>query len=183
MSNVDDSSSNEYLDESQYLEEDDHYTQFLLPPMPPQRMQSKTTLQHFSGPGLTVPAITPSSYAASSPAAPGAGCNGPAADVIVEPEYSEADPGGGITGTYRSLPDGPASTPALHLSPGSSSSLRHRPKEPHTTGSLYSPVMEKPGVRRRVQILASPSPHSLVLFAAVQHGRLPPGDGGSRCRS
>ena len=69
MSNVDDSSSNEYLDESQYLEEDDHYTQFLLQPMPPQRMQSsKPTLQHFSGPGLTVPAITPSSYASSASA-------------------------------------------------------------------------------------------------------------------
>lgn len=148
MSNVDDSSSNEYLDESQYLEEDDHYTQFLLQPMPPQRMQSKPTLQHFSGPGLTVPAITPSSYSVSAAAA--GACNGTlgasAADVIVEPEYSEADPGGGITGTYRSLPDGPLSSGAL-LSAISSSSLRHRPKEPmHPTGSLYSPVMERPGV-------------------------------------
>lgn len=47
LSNVEDSSSQEYLDESQYLEEDDHYTQFLVPPVPPQRLQSKTVLHGF----------------------------------------------------------------------------------------------------------------------------------------
>lgn len=136
MSNVEDSSSLEYLDESQYLEEDDHYTQFLLPPAPPHRQQSKTLLHHF-GPGS---GPNPSGYSA---------------DVIVEPEYTEADPG--ISGgTYRSLPDGPmASGPIVSSSnssalmhSGSTSSLRPRPKESmmiHPSSSLYSPVMDRAG--------------------------------------
>ncbi|XP_046640138.1 uncharacterized protein LOC124321266 [Daphnia pulicaria] len=137
MSNVEDSSSLEYLDESQYLEEDDHYTQFLLPPAPPHRQQSKTLLHHF-GPGS---GPNPSGYTVS-------------ADVIVEPEYTEADPG--ISGgTYRSLPDGPMASGSV-VSPnssalmhsGSTSSLRPRPKESmmiHPSSSLYSPVMDRAG--------------------------------------
>ena len=81
MSNVEDSSSLEYLDESQYLEEDDHYTQFLLPPVPPQRQHSKTV--HHFGPGSGPPAHQ-NVYNNTSPSN---------ADVIVEPEYTEADPG------------------------------------------------------------------------------------------
>lgn len=134
MSNVEDSSSLEYLDESQYLEEDDHYTQFLLPPVPPQRQQSKT-LHHF-GPGS---GPHPSAYNSSG-----------VADVIVEPEYTEADPG--LSGTYRSLPDGPTASgpapPSSLMHSGSSSSLRPRPKESmiHPSSSLYSPVMDRAGV-------------------------------------
>lgn len=139
MSNVEDSSSLEYLDESQYLEEDDHYTQFLLPPVPPQRQTSKTLLHHF-GPG-SGPPMTANAYNSS----------GGNADVIVEPEYTEADPG--LSGTYRSLPDGPTassgplpSSALMHS--GSSSSLRPRPKESmiHPSSSLYSPVMDRSGV-------------------------------------
>lgn len=141
MSNVDDSSSLEYLDESQYLEEDDHYTQFLLPPVPPQRHQSKPVQQQPFSP-MHHP---PNSVGAANPA-----------DVIVEPEYTEADPGAlGMAGTYRSLPDGVpllASTPcgtSMLMTSGSSSSLRPRPKEPmmmHQSNSLYSPVMDRAGV-------------------------------------
>lgn len=149
MSNVEDSSSLEYLDESQYLEEDDHYTQFLLPPAPPHRQQSKTLLHHF-GPGS---GPNPSGYTVS-------------ADVIVEPEYTEADPG--ISGgTYRSLPDGPvASGPVVSpnssalMHSGSTSSLRPRPKESmmiHPSSSLYSPVMDRAGV----SLLASIDSHSV----------------------
>jgi len=58
MSNVEDSSSLEYLDESQYLEEDDHYTQFLLPPVPPQRHQSKSMIH-------PLPSIMPSGSSSS----------------------------------------------------------------------------------------------------------------------
>lgn len=134
MSNVEDSSSLEYLDESQYLEEDEHYTQFLLPPMPPQRQQSKT-LHHF-GPGSGPPPPPPQQATYSN------------TEPIVEPEYTEADPG--LTGTYRSLPDGPTSSNyGAAAAMNSTASLRPRPKEPmvHPSSSLYSPVMDRAGVR------------------------------------
>ena len=170
MSNVEDSSSLEYLDESQYLEEDDHYTQFLLPPAPPHRQQSKTLVHHF-GPGS---GPNPSGYTVS-------------ADVIVEPEYTEADPGISV-GTYRSLPDGPGvsglvpspnSSSLMHS--GSTSSLRHRPKESmmiHPSSSLYSPVMDRAGVSLILDSYWFPFNQLIVLFcfvfsSAVCHGRIP----------
>ena len=112
MSNVEDSSSLEYLDESQYLEEDDHYTQFLLPPVPPQRHQSKAAAA--------------------------------AAQVIVEPEYTEADPGA-ASGTFRSLPGSASVVERVHCT----SSLKPRKEQqqvPVSTSSLYSPVLERVGV-------------------------------------
>lgn len=168
MSNVEDSSSLEYLDESQYLEEDDHYTQFLLPPVPPQRLQSKTVQQqqqqqsqqhhlaqaaHHRGGGGTGNFANSNCTSAAVPADA----------VVVEPEYTEADPGGlGITAGhfYRSVTDGPlpatlqhAATPTgsapstMLMTSGSSSSLRPRPKESamHQSNSLYSPVMDRAG--------------------------------------
>ena len=78
-------------------------------------------------------------------------------DVIVEPEYTEADPG--HFGTYR-LPDGPVmaaaavpTPPSALMNSGSSSSLRTRPQESiiyrsiypsihPSSNSFYSPVMD-----------------------------------------
>ena len=138
MSNVEDSSSLEYLDESQYLEEDDHYTQFLMAPVPPQRHQSKST------------ASPPSHHFG-----PSSSSHHHQQEIIAEPEYTEADPGlisgaAAACGTYRSLPDGPVSTssPAHHPSGlTSTSSLRPRPKESMIpqSSSLYSPVMDRAG--------------------------------------
>ena len=135
MSNVEDSSSQEYLDESQYLEEDDHYTQFMLPPVPPQRLQSKGIVQYHQQHNVM----------ANS------------AQVIVEPEYSEADPGmvtpiaNVASGTFRTAlvaADRAASAvvpAAKHhhaASIASASSIRSARLEQQ----LYSPVMDKAGV-------------------------------------
>ena len=143
MSNVEDSSSLEYLDESQYLEEDDHYTQFLMAPVPPQRQQSKSTASppHHFGPSSSHHQQQQQQHHRQQ-------------EIIVEPEYTEADPGlisGGAAaacGTYRSLPDGPVSSSSpVHHSSGLTSSLRPRPKESMIpqSSSLYSPVMDRAG--------------------------------------
>jgi len=140
MSNVEDSSSLVFFEESQYFEEYDHYTEFLMAPVPPQRQQSKSTASppHHFGPS--------SSHHQQQ--------HHRQQEIIVEPEYTEADPGlisGGAAaacGTYRSLPDGPVSSSSpVHHSSGLTSSLRPRPKESMIpqSSSLYSPVMDRAG--------------------------------------
>ena len=153
MSNVEDSSSQEYLDESQYLEEDDHYTQFLLPPVPPQRLQSKGVVNF-----RTSPTNRPELQA-------------PAAEVIVESEYSEADPGpAAASATFRSLPGNVSTLPVEHLvhhppTGPSTSSLRPR-KEPQQQ-SLYSPVMEQSAVSG--SFVRLPIKSRDVVFPFEQH--------------
>ena len=162
MSNVEDSSSLEYLDESQYLEEDDHYTQFLLPPVPPQRQQSKTSPTGTTGAtGATVVPSTVTAAANSSgssssnnssssssnqqPAAASSSAS-PSVDVIVEPEYSEADPGT-ASGTFRSLPERVQSPPHHHVVTATSSLKPRGSKDQQLpASSLYSPVLDRVGV-------------------------------------